>query len=183
MRKMRPDNYELSDTRAVLKGCELTLEDVDSPTFIALRQLDFNMELGVDVSFRQEDTPSKSIIYSTAGVTVYGCENEHYDLLIRKADNSRSEAYEAVLRLNIGDIKHEQTIIPIDSPSCRLIIRSDALTYHFYIQTNASEIFLGSAQSKYLSSEVSSGFTGVVLGLFAEGNSVGTFTNLQIEYM
>ena len=182
MRKMRPDNYELSDTRAVLKGCELTLEDVDSPTFIALRQLDFNMELGVDVSFRQGDTPSKSIIYSTAGVTVYGCENEHYDLLIRKADNSRSEAYEAVLRLNIGDIKHEQTIIPIDSPSCRLIIRSDALTYHFYIQTNASEIFLGSAQSKYLSSEVSSGFTGVVLGLFAEGNSVGTFTNLQIEY-
>lgn len=198
MRKMRPENYELSDDKAILKGCELTLEDVDTPTFIGLRQLDFNMELGVNLSITENMDISNDVSAPpTAGITIYGCENEHYDLLLRKIttkanvqntsswDTGSNEvrAYEAVLRLNIGDIKHEQACIPLDSASCRLIIRSDALTYHFSIQTGTEEISLGSAQSKYLSSEVSSGFTGVILGLFAEGNCKGGFTNFKCEYL
>jgi alpha-N-arabinofuranosidase len=188
MRKLRPENYELSDNQAVLHGCELTLEDVDSPTFLALRQLDFNMELTCDVQFSEEkpvDENSKSDSFprATAGITVFMCEDEHYDLALRRNASNPDAGMEAVLRLNLGDIKHEQTIVPIASDTCRLIIRSNSITYHFFVQTDKGEISLGQARSKYLSSEVSSGFTGVVLGFFAEGNGIGRFTNFRCEYM
>ena len=43
------------------------------------------------------------------------------------------------------------------------------------------EICLGSGQSKYLSSEVSGGFTGVVLGMYAVGGRA-EFSALDISY-
>ena len=66
---------------------------------------------------------------------------------------------------------------------------TDGMAYHFSIVLNDTDgvseilsISLGSAQTKYVSKEVSEGFTGVVLGLYAVGENRAEFTNLNITY-
>ena len=106
------------------------------------------------------------------------CENEHYDLSVC-CENGE---FYAVLKLNIGGIKHTQTKVKIDFGAAKLIIRADSLTYKFFVDDGTGEAGLGHAQTKYLSSEVSGGFTGVLTGLYAVGDGTASFRNLRIEY-
>lgn len=170
------ENYELAQGKAVLHGTEITLDVVDSPTFLGIRQREFNMNLGVDVA----------VDAGEAGVTVYSCENEHYDMAVRKA---AEEGYEVVLKLNIGDIKHEQQTVAIPSGAARLCVDCDGGRYYFraipkYADgSEAPAISLGSAQTKYMSKEVSEGFTGVILGLYAIGENTAEFMRFSVTYV
>ncbi len=169
LRKHHPENYELDHEKYILRGTDITLDEVDSPTFIALRQREFRFELSADVSVDSGE----------GGITVYMCENEHYDIAVRKTDSS----YEAVLKLNIGGIKHVQAAVPLEEGRTRLIVRGDNYNYNFYAVINGSEVFLGSGQTKYLSAEVSSPFTGVMLGLYAVGDkNTAEFTGFSCRY-
>ncbi|WP_432650651.1 hypothetical protein [Huintestinicola sp.] len=167
LRHPHRSDYDFSGDGIVLHGTDITLDDVDSPTFVGIRQRDFDMELTADIC----------VSAGEGGVTVYSCENEHYDIAVRKSDGG----FEAVLRLNIGGIKHIQNTVPLNSGKARLIIRSDSMFYNFYVSGNGDEIHLGCGQSKYLSSEVSGGFTGVVLGLYAVGGQA-EFSDFDIKY-
>ena len=170
------ENYELLPGKAILHGTDITLDQVDSPTFLGIRQRDFHMNLVADVT----------VDAGEAGVTVYSCENEHYDIAVRKA--VEKQGYEAVLKLNIGDIKHEQNVVCIPSANARLCVGCDGFNYYFTVipkQADGIEepaIFLGSAQTKYVSKEVSEGFTGVVLGLYAVGKNSAEFTDFNVTY-
>ena len=123
-----------------------------------------------------ENCPQNPILTNRnkATFTVYMCESEHYDIAIRKTD----KGLEAVLKLNIGGIKHTQTVFQLKSGSEKLKIIGDNLFYNFYI----GDTHLGCGQAKYLSSEVSGGFTGVVIGLYAIGNNSAEFEDFRIEY-
>lgn len=161
-------NYEFSKDTYLLHGCSTTLDDIASPTFLGLRQRDFIMELSVEVE----------IDCGEAGLTAYMCENEHYDIALRKSE----EGYEAILKLNIGGIKHIQTIFPLSAPYAKLVIRADHFNYNFYLVTEECEHFLGSGSAKYLTSEVSGGFTGVILALYAVGENTARFTKFRCKY-
>ena len=193
MRFHHPENYKLSETSVELTGTDITLDDIDSPTFIGMCQQDFNMEVTAKVTL--SDTATSTPFYdesgvggrectkSEAGITVYMCEDEHYEVVLRKT----AKAYEAVLKLNIGDIKHEQNKIDLPTNSATLIIKSDRLNYEFYVEAKGSQgekklTFLGKARTKYLSSEVSSGFTGTMVGLFATGDIKASFENFKLSY-
>ncbi len=169
MRHPHLENYELSDVSAVLRGTEITLDEVDSPTFIALRQRDFDMTLKTDVTLDN----------GIGGVTVYSCEKEHYDVFLRENNGK----YEAVLKLNIGGIRHEQAVAPVSGNRVTFVINASSVYYDFFVIDNGKEIHLDGGFSKYLSSEVSEGFTGVMLGLFAIGNNNKVcFDNFRLEY-
>lgn len=163
------NNYILCKDRAELIGTDIELDICDSPTFIGLRQRDFDMDMSCIV--RNDG--------GKGGFTVYMCENEHYDLYIEKEnDDSRY----ALLKLNMGGIRHIENKIKLSGDSCRLIIRSDSQIYRFFVKDKDNEYYLGYGQSKYLSSEVSGGFTGVMLGLFAV-NGRSEFSELCIKYI
>ena len=52
----------------------------------------------------------------------------------------------------------------------------------FFLIEEGKKILLGKAKSKYLSSEVAEGFTGVIIGLYAQGktaDSQAVFTNFK----
>lgn len=184
MRDADFSNYELSDDKAVLKGTDVTLEEVSSPTFIALRQLDFNMEMRTNLSISNcEDAKASVNAKREAGVTIYMCEDEHYDVAITEEFGE----YYAVLKLNIGGIKHVQNKVKLSSNKATLIVRSDSMNYKFHIREELESgtskgVYLGVGHSKYLTSEVSSGFTGVVMGLYAIGGISAEFTELSVEY-
>lgn len=162
LRHPHRENYTLLEDRAILRGTAVTLEACASPTFVGLRQRDFCGEVSCEVRLDGGE----------AGLTVYMSEWEHYDLALRPG--------EAVLKLHIGDAKHLAARIPLTGKQAKLTIRMEPKAYHFYVSDGAREFCLGHAQSKYLSTEVSGGFTGVMLGLYAiEG--VGEFREYRYE--
>lgn len=165
------ENYLLNEDNLKLKGTEITLDDVDSPSFIGLRQKDFNVVISCDICISDGE----------AGITLYMDENHHYDLAIRKYENK----YEVITRLNVGDIKSvEKTINLKTVNNVSLLISADNYHYNFFIEMDGEEIQLGKAQTKYLSSEVAGGFTGVFIGLYAYGKDSynAEFKNFKCQY-
>ncbi|GGO07845.1 glycoside hydrolase family 43 protein [Saccharibacillus kuerlensis] len=165
-------NYRLEANKAVLSGTDITLDMPASPTFIGIRQKDFKAAITCEIVLNG---------IGEAGITLYMDENHHYDLAIRKNDSG----FEAIERLNIGDIKSvEFKVDLIDDSRAVLIIRSDPERYQFFALVDGREIPLGTAQTRYLSSEVAGGFTGVLIGLYVYGQGTkAEFTNFKCEYL
>ena len=164
LRKPDMNNYIFEKDSLKLKGTDVTLDSVDSPTFICLHQRDFNFRMKVRVLTDEGE----------AGVSLYHCEREHYDIAVRKTETG----FEAVLRLNIGGVKHEQTKAYLGGGAVNITIAGDNMKYVFMV----NGFMIGSADTKYLSSEVCGGFTGTVIGLYAFGNNNADFTDFEIIY-
>lgn len=157
LRHPHKENYEFSPNKLTLTGSGITLDEADSPTFIGIRQRDFNCDITCTVTLTEDSGSGE------CGIAVYSCENEHYDIALRKSE----KGYEAILKLNIGGIKHEQAALTIPESKAILKIKADNFGYSFSFICGGSENNLGIGQAKYLSSEVSGGFTGVVIGMYA----------------
>ncbi|MGN0621463.1 MAG: family 43 glycosylhydrolase, partial [Porcipelethomonas sp.] len=168
MRHPDMSRYEFSENKVILHGSDVTLEETDSPTFLGLRQRDFFFELSSELCLDAGE----------AGITVYMCENEHYDIALRKTETG----FETVLKLNIGGIKHVQNAALAESGHVKLIVRADNYNYNFFADGGSGEVYLGSGQAKYLSSEVSGGFTGVLTALYAVGENTAEFTDFRCIY-
>lgn len=153
LRHPHMENYIFTENGILLRGTSTTLNEAKSPTFIGLRQRDFIMNLSVDVALKEGE----------AGITLYMDENEHYELALKKTEKGT----EAMLRLNIGGIHHVESLLPVLTDKVTLSVEADALEYRFYVVTEDATLYLGKGLTKYLSSEVASGFTGVVMGLYA----------------
>jgi xylan 1,4-beta-xylosidase len=167
------ENYQFEENKIRLKGTEITLDNADSPTFIGIRQKDFNAIISCDVCISDGE----------AGITIYMDENHHYDLAVSKSDGG----YEVIERLNIGDIKSIEKSIYLNSKnSVSLAIHVSNYNYSFCVKSEGNEIHIGTAQTRYLSSEVAGGFTGVIIGLYAYNKSLSDyaeFTNFKCEYI
>ena len=166
MRHPALENYNLGE-KVTLIGTDKTLDDAASPTFIALRQRDFCGEMSCTVNLESGE----------AGLTAYMCENEHYEAAVRK----NGSEYEVISKLNIGGIKHIEKAEKISGGSVSLKIRFSNWSYELIAECDGREINLGCGQAKYLSSEVSGGFTGVMLGLYAV-NGKAEFTDFLCKY-
>ena len=181
LRKPVPENYELSADKALLHGSKITLFDTDSPTFIALRQRDFCFELSVRIKVLKGE--------GFAGVTLYHTETEHYDIGIQNV-NDTPDYCSGMCRANIGgltDVKGRMGLrgdhSPIKGDTSVIRIEADAFGYKMYADTWQGEFLLGYGQTKFLSSEVCGGFTGVMIGLFAEGEISAEFTDFSLKYL
>ncbi|ANS74484.1 glycoside hydrolase [Paenibacillus yonginensis] len=171
LRHPHSNNYQFEPNKLTLIGTEVSLDQPASPTFIGIRQQDFKAVISCDVTLFQGE----------AGITLYMDEHHHYDLAIRL----ESSAYKVIERLQIGDIKSIQKEVDLGgSRQVTLVIRADNDRYHFFLHEDDKDIHLGSAQTKYLSSEVAGGFTGVIIGLYAYGRGArAEFSNFKCEYL
>ena len=113
-----------------------------------------------------------------AGLTCYMSEQEHYEVALCRRDAGCT----ALCRLNIGGVHQVVKEVSLSGSSALLVIRMEPTQYHFYAVTEAGEQYLGTGQSKYLSSEISSPFTGMMLGLYAVGENTARFTELSCVY-
>ena len=162
--------YETDDRKFVLYGTENSL-DSRNPTFIGIRQKDFECRISCNISVSGKDSES--------GITVYMDENHHYDLAVKEQNGK----YQAVLRLNIGDAKYVRNCAEISGNSALLEISSDNFRYYFKVKDGENIYDFGSAQTRYVSSEVACGFTGVIFGLYAYGNNCkAEFTDFSNIY-
>ena len=165
LRTVDKDNYVLGKNELSIKSSLDTLDKCGSPSFAGMHQKEFDMDLSVNVTANDGE----------AGITMYMDENHHYDLAVCKD----SDGYNVLLKLNIGDIKHIQNINKLKSNEIKLRVRACPEYYEFFFIEDGIENQLGKAQTRYLSSEIASGFTGVVMGLYSQGGLGKTFNKFS----
>lgn len=171
LRHPNEKNYAFTEHSLKLKGTTITLDDVASPTFAALRQQEFHEEIYCDIAPGRQQ----------AGICFYMDEKHHYEII---ADGNEGNIF---LRQRIGVLCHDNDKVAVTEDCCRVHIIADNLQYHFYlVNTTGEETALGAAETRYLSSEVAGGFTGVVMGFFAidntESGAWAEFTNLTVTH-
>ena len=155
-----PDKYLRNDTMAVDEKFFVrlyphgTLTQNQQPTFVGRRQESANFILETDVVTKGD---------AEAGLSVYQIHDGHLDLFVSKK--------QVALRCKLKSIDYVVKSVPrLRKDAVRLRISSDGEMYHFAYSFDGKKFYdLGSMNCSLMSTEVAGGFTGVVLGMFAEG--------------
>ena len=143
-----PDNYAAKDGVLILKG---NGDGFDwggwHPTALLRRQRAAYCRFGTQVSLRGE---------GEAGLAVYQTHNGHLELFLRRGKGRP----EAVVRLRLHSILHEQAVLPLSGPTARLDVQALGDQYLFFVDGKE----LCRVDAKLLSTEMAGGFTGVTIG-------------------
>lgn len=140
------------------------LNDNDRPTFVGRRQESPNVNVETMVNSNGAE----------AGLTVYQISDGHMDLCV----NNGYVGVKCKLK-NIYYVVNEQ---PVRSAAVKLRITSDGELYRFeYQDGDAPFRQLCELNCSLVSTEVAGGFTGVVIGMFAEGNGYADFAYFNYQ--
>jgi len=146
----------------ILKCSPVTLNDVAQAAFVGRRQQHFNCRFSSSIAF------NPLTAFDEGGITVIMNEEHHYEAFIRR--NNKGKRTVAVRR-RIGDLIAIVAEELIEDGNIVLSIEATPQEYRFGVETeNAGHKTLASGSTRYLSTEVAGGFTGVYLGLYATSN-------------
>ncbi len=173
-------NYSFSDAGAlVLHATVVTLDSVASPTFVALRQEEYDMHYSAMLAL------CDALPNDEAGVSVYMDTSAHYDLFLRQGDDNRVAV---LLRYRLGEMVHYEKEVLLDSNNpVALVVDADLNHYSFGFVDNNTYTPMGTMNTKFLSSETVGGFTGVVIALYATAATAASpatarITNVTRQY-
>jgi alpha-N-arabinofuranosidase len=147
-----------------LHGSPAGLDDKAAPAWLGVRQRHFKLRAAASLRFQ----PSE--LREEAGLCVRMNEKHHYELFLtlRRAQPT------LVLRRRIGSLQAEvatQTLPAGHSGPIVLALEADRDRYRFLFGLGEeAPKLLGEGETRYLSTEVAGGFTGVYLALYASGN-------------
>lgn len=169
------DNYEFKNGCLRLKATPVSLSHIGSPTFVGIRQTDFDMNVSTSLSLNEAKAGDQ------AGITVYMDYHSHYDLFIRQnEDNTQS----VVLRYKLGELEHiEKDVRLKEKVNVELNVSSDISYYSFGYTINGVYHGMGRMNTRYLSSETAGGFTGVVIGLYTTSSESESKAYADFEYL
>ena len=166
-------NYRFSDNALELCGTKITLDETASPTFAAIRQTEFDITLCCDVECGQQE----------CGISFYMDELHHYEIGARPDGTGRTTVF---VRQTIGCVSQESKQVICDAEKVSFEVIAEAEQYHFYLVKKKKKIHLSDAYTRYLSTEVASGFTGVMIGFYAvnpaESKEWSRFTALSVVH-
>jgi alpha-N-arabinofuranosidase len=138
-----------------------TLDTIGSPTAVFRRQQDFVFHFESELDFQPAGPDQR------AGLTVFMTNEHHYDLSVTQRQGRRT----AAVRVKLEAIDYVAGEFPLpETGPVRLAVSSDRTFYHFQCAPAGgpwSEPVR--INTRYLATEVTGGYNGVVLGLFAEG--------------
>ena len=168
-------NYELKERKGWLrlKPSTVTLDAATSPTFVARRQteLNFSATAKVDLSHLSEGMQ--------AGITAYAAPLNHYDVMVER----RNGKLIARPNIRLGVMSHSEQEVNLKGNMAYLRISSDKDYYYLQISSdNHTFTSLAKMDFRYLTTEVIGGFTGVMLGLFAQSNSSSDQGYLDVDW-
>jgi alpha-N-arabinofuranosidase len=137
------------------------LDAATSPTFVARRQteLRFCATALIDASHLAEGSQS--------GITAYAAPLNHYDVMVvRKTGKLFVKS-----NIRVGALSHTSQPVELKDTQVYIRISSDKDYYYMQVSTDGKSFStLSKMDFRYLSTEVIGGFTGVMLGLFAQGD-------------
>ncbi len=131
-----------------------------------------------------------------AGISLYMDHQHHYDLAVARmaAAGGAGDVYRVMTRSVVGGVSHvvEETMVRADT-EITLRIGLEPMEYSFSAvfsqQGQETSCPLGRLQTRYLSTEVAGGFTGVMIALYAQEESLtgggaepAVFTDFEAAY-
>ncbi len=170
------ENYSIDkeNSRIILKGDNNGLSGgLHSPTFIGIRQKDFNSVVTVSVDLDMEDG-------TVAGLTAYYMDTHHYDIRVRAVENK----FYVELNKRIYDLEGSVSKEFIEADKVELRIESTRDKYIFsYSIDGENFIVIGEGLAAGLSTEITEvmTFTGTYLGIFAQ-NGVAKFDKFEYHW-
>lgn len=157
LRNPHPENYEFCADYIRIRATSVRPSDLhDSPSWTGIRQNEFDCVTVCDVRLDGGSC-------SEAGISVFMDGSHHYDLYAA----SEGGEFSVSARVSVGPAVSVLRKVPVAGGSVRLKIVSEPHSYTFILVSDDGETVLGSADSRYLSSEVACGFTGVYIALYA----------------
>ena len=107
---------------------------------------------------------------SMAGVSVYQIKDGRADVYCDGSD------VVAKARIRSLDVELGRLKKAVKQGKAEIRVYADEARYHFMCNTAKGWKEIGSIECTMLSTEVVGGFTGMIIGMFAEGNGTATFS-------
>lgn len=158
------DNYSLAEKKGWLRisASPFTLNETEAVSFVGRRQTehDFTAETLLQLNSSTEN--------EEAGMTLIQNNSHHYDFLLKQVEGQ----YVVQLRVHVGSLSYIAGEKQIKGNEVKLKIEGNPTSYSFYCSEADSNEYneLGKLDTRYLSTEVAGGFTGVMIGLYASSN-------------
>lgn len=144
------------------------LSENNQPTFLGRRQECEKISVETEIDTRHVGFGCE------AGLSVFQNENGHYDLAVERQMDGEVAV---VMKYRVRTLENKVTCKASGDDKIRLRITSDGDNYRFYYSIGEGEYtLLAEHKCLLLSSEVVGGFTGVTIGIYAEGNGYADFT-------
>lgn len=167
-------NYSLNERIWFLrlKGSELTIENRKNPTFVGRRIHDLYFTATTQMEFDPKSANEE------AGMILLN-NGSHFDVLIKKSNGKRV----LVTRLRFGMNYYDTKEIVLKPGPVKIMIKGERTTFSFlYAQGNDPFKEIQEADSKFLSSGVVGGFTGVYVGFYSTGNGKISTANADFDW-
>ncbi|MFC4553142.1 MULTISPECIES: glycoside hydrolase family 43 protein [Halorussus] len=139
--------------------------DEPGATFVGRRQTAFECRAEMTLAFDPSDGEE-------AGLALLVDEDHHYQVGVTRSDGRR----EALVRLSIGDATDVIARTAVGA-TADLAVEADARTYRFLVDGEQ----VADASTRYLATEVTGGFTGVVIGPYATGRGTTCEADAVVE--
>ncbi|GHU95890.1 glycoside hydrolase 43 family protein [Bacteroidia bacterium] len=164
LRNPMRENYSLSDKKGHLRitASPFTLNETEALSMICRRQTEFNFSAATSLEFNAANDNEET------GMTLIQNNTHHYDLLLKKTGQQTV----VQLRVKVGSLAYIAAQKVVANSKVLFKIEGDIHQYTFYFAEADHQPYkeLGKLDTRYLSTEVAGGFTGVMIGLYASSN-------------
>ncbi|MDR1344914.1 MAG: glycoside hydrolase family 43 protein [Tannerellaceae bacterium] len=168
LRNPARENYSLTEKKGHLRitASPSTLNETEPLSFLGRRQTEHSFTATTLLDFHSSSDNEE------AGITLIQNNTHHYDLTFRK----KGDQNVIQLRVRLGSLSHIVAEHSIAGSQTLLRIKGSPLQYsfHFADPGNGEYTEIGRLDTRYLSTEVAGGFTGVMIGLYASSNGKPT---------
>ena len=167
--------YSLTERKGWLRlyPATINLSETASPTFVARRQteLSFSATALFDLAHLAEGMQ--------AGLSAYAAPLNHYDVVAEK----RNGKIYIKSNVRLGQTSHNEMEIELTGNLAYLRITSDKDFYYMMASPDGIHFTqLAKMEYRFLSTETIGGFTGVMLGVFAQGPHPATSGHVDIDW-
>jgi len=136
----------------------------DTPAFLGRRQEDYDFVARTATELASDDEGDQ------AGLCVRMNESHFYALALRRS----AQGWEIIFRQVIAHLSLCTVLAEVASPQVTLSVSGDPDVYRFQAETpDGTVVAAGPVSTKFLSTEMAGGFTGVFVGMYAESGAGG----------
>lgn len=158
------ENYSLTEKKGQLRisTSPYTLNETEAVSMICRRQTEHDFEATTLLEFDSSNDNEE------AGMTLIQNNTHHYDLLLKKSGKQTV----VQLRVHVGSLSYIAGEEIVTGNQILLRIKGTPMQYTFYFADPKQQEYkeLGRLDTRYLSTEVAGGFTGVMIGLYTSSN-------------
>jgi len=126
---------------------------------VARHQSDFVFEARATTEFEPEEG-------DLGGLRIYQTDAYRYDLVVACSGGRKV----ALLSAHVGGLSSSSLPVVITAKRFELVVRGDLDSYNFSVVCDGSEVFVATAPTRLLGSEVAQTWTGTLIGVWAAGS-------------